>query len=269
MKKIDEQELKNIQIGILDYIDSYCRKNGIDYYLQAGTLLGAVRHKGYIPWDDDIDVSMKRDDYERFFESFNKHADGPYKAIYYKNDPGYYMQFGKVVDTRTVMKEETNFKKEIGVYVDVFPFDYLPSDIKSIKKLNNRIKPYRKALDIKTISPSPKRVWYKNLILRIGSFVLKPISCYWLIDRINSLARKYNEGNDKTNIAGIAVLNYGLKEVHDSHCFNGHVELEFEGKKYNCPIGYKNVLKNTYGDYMKLPPVELRKSHHVYKAWWI
>ena len=127
MKRIDTSEMKLIEMSILNEIDRFCKERGITYFLFVGTLLGAVRHKGFIPWDDDIDICMKREDYEKFFHDFNINRDDCLFAVNYKNDDEYYLASGKVIDTRTLLIEEKD-AAPIGVYVDVFPMDRLPNN---------------------------------------------------------------------------------------------------------------------------------------------
>lgn len=138
-KDISVEELKMIQLKILDSIDDFCKKNGIQYFLFSGTLIGAVRHKGYIPWDDDVDICMKRKDYDRFFSEFNQQRRDTLKAISAEIEKNYYLASGKVIDTATVIEEENNCAMPIGVYVDIFPMDNLPADDKKLEKLNHRI----------------------------------------------------------------------------------------------------------------------------------
>lgn len=125
-KTIDIKELKKIQLGLLNALDDYCVQNDLTYYLAYGTLIGAIRHKGYIPWDDDIDVMMPREDYNKFIANFNndKHASNV-KAISHEIDTDYYLSFAKLINKSTVMQEEVNSDYQIGVYIDVFHWTIL------------------------------------------------------------------------------------------------------------------------------------------------
>ena len=161
-KNISVEELKMLQLKILDSIDDFCKKNEIQYFLFSGTLIGAVRHKGYIPWDDDVDICMKRKDYDRFFAEFNQQRQDTLKAISTETEKDYYLASGKVIDTATVIEEENNYAMLIGVYVDVFPMDYLPADDKKLKQLNHRIDIYRKMLVLKSVPVSDRRATVKN-----------------------------------------------------------------------------------------------------------
>ena len=123
MQEITEiAELKEIQLGILREIDKLCKAYHLKYFMSDGTLLGAVRHKGYIPWDDDLDIWMPRKDYEKLEQIMNQ-EDSCYKVVNHKNTKGYIYAFGKAVDTRTILKENIEVNCPMGIYVDIFPYD--------------------------------------------------------------------------------------------------------------------------------------------------
>jgi lipopolysaccharide cholinephosphotransferase len=135
MRKItDIKELREIQMGILDDVHRFCEEQGLRYSLSSGTLIGAVRHQGYIPWDDDIDIYMLRSDYERFLKSYHD-QNGHYRVLNPKKEDHYYYTFAKVVDQRTKMVEKETEGYEIGVYIDVFPVDYVPDDMKERERI--------------------------------------------------------------------------------------------------------------------------------------
>lgn len=267
-KNISVKELKMIQLKILDSIDDFCKKKGIQYFLFSGTLIGAVRHKGYIPWDDDVDICMKRKDYDRFILEFNQQRRDTLKAISAETEKNYYLASGKVIDTATVIEEENNCAMPIGVYVDIFPMDNLPADDKKLKKLNHKIDIYRKMLILKSVPVSDRRSAVKNWVLKASSFLLKPISMQYIIRKITKLATSYNDDDTCNRIADISVFTYGMKEVFPCEDFAEVAELEFEGKIYSVPKNYKHVLSNMYGDFMKLPPKDKQVSHHHFTAYW-
>ena len=140
MKKIEEKELKSIELNILKDIHTFCEMNNLTYYLCGGTLLGAVRHRGFIPWDDDIDIFMPRVDYDRFLTEY---ASKQYTVLCHKNTQGYYLPFAKVVDKSTRI-EETLVKSipNCGVYVDVFPIDGFSNNVDTAKSMVKKAKRY-------------------------------------------------------------------------------------------------------------------------------
>jgi lipopolysaccharide cholinephosphotransferase len=133
MRTITQDELKSIQLDLLQKTADFCEANGIRYFLCGGTLLGAIRHKGYIPWDDDIDIVMPRPDYERFCKTFNQ-PDSVYKVKSLLTHPDYACAFAKVYDNRTMLKELHYKGVHFGVYIDVLPVDGV-KDSAQIKKI--------------------------------------------------------------------------------------------------------------------------------------
>lgn len=268
-REISVEEMKQLQVQIMQAVDTFCQENNLTYFLFSGTLIGAARHKGYIPWDDDVDICMKREDYDRFFQLFNASQQGRYRAICFENAPGYYLASGKVIDTNTVMKENTESPFEIGVYIDIFPMDYIPSNEAQYKKMNAAIGRYRGMLMLKNLTKRKGRSVVKSVALVCGKFLLKPVSRAYILNQISTLARKYVHNHDNTfNLADISVYTYGKRELFPLSDFASATELEFEEKKWSAPIGYDHVLSSMYGDYMKLPPKEKQVSHHDYKVYW-
>ena len=128
VKELTIEELKAVELNILKDVAKFCEKHDIKYFLCGGTLLGAIRHKGFIPWDDDIDIAMPREDYERFFKLYNS-SNTRYHADSLENNPNWHMSFGRVGDTATVLYEHTLKEKykEYHAFIDVFPVDGIPS----------------------------------------------------------------------------------------------------------------------------------------------
>lgn len=257
-------EIKTYLIDMLTLIDEWCSKNNVSYFLMYGTLLGAVRHKGFIPWDDDVDIAMPRKDYEKFLREF-KSKDGRYKVVDVSNTDGYYLQFAKVVDTTTFLKERMCHTIDIGVYIDIFPVDYLGNDILQAKKLISKLKPYRNILSAKLLPSHKKRSNWRNILAKIVALI--PISLKGLITRIDSLSREF-EFQTTSQYVGIICFNiYSKKEIMPFTWFQNIVKIEFEGHLFNVPKEYDKILTHFYGDYMKLPPVEERNTHHDYEVY--
>ncbi len=270
MKKIEIEELKEIQLELLQYIHDFCIKQGINYSLCGGTLIGAVRHKGYIPWDDDIDIMMPRPDYEKFLSLFNnsqiqKNVD--YKVIDCTNDKQYFQPFAKVVNIKTSLVETYDRPLEsLGAYVDVFPCDGLPDDsserdlywkkIFRLRNLNTII--YQKKLDnIKGL---------KKILRKILYVVFKMLPATFYAKKVNAKARRNDF--ESAQFVACSVFGYGRREEVPHSVFDSYVDLTFEGRKFKAMIGYDKYLSSLYGDYMQLPPEEKRVAKHDFEVFW-
>lgn len=265
-KELQDSERKRIMLNILNEIDSFCRGNDIKYFLVFGSLLGAVRHKGYIPWDDDIDIGMLRSDYDRFLEIYR-----PQKAIYrlYKPeiDNDYIYAFAKLCDERTILIEDIDDKNTLGVYIDIFPFDNAGNSLSDAVGLAKRIKVYKCILDIKNTLRRKDRSLLKNTVLTLFKFLLSFLSKKMLISQIIKLSKKYKYSSSKL-VAEFSIMAYGNKEIYPKDLFTDLSELTFENRQYYVPKDYDKFLSLTYGNYMQLPPVEKRVTHHSNKAYW-
>lgn len=272
MREIGFEERKKLQLDIMNVLDAFCRENNLTYYLAFGTLLGAARHNGYIPWDDDIDIMMPREDYERLERIFP--TDGRYRFLTSKNTKNFPYAFGKVIDTLTIKNEAIRPKYQmIGLDIDVFPIDNYPDDygeaqswslkIRSLQdKMHQLMAQYAKGRNI-------QRTIVRNLLISLRHLIddlgIATVERY--VSNIDVLSQKYN--NIQTSYCGIASLaTYGVKKRNRIEVYSSKVEVDFEGYKFFAPVGYDEYLKDTYGDYMQLPPIEKRVTHHSNKVFW-
>ena len=246
-------------------ITSVCDRNGIEYNLMCGTLLGCIRHKGFIPWDDDIDIGMLRPDYERFLKEFSSKKNA---LVWHGNEPTYFFPFAKVIDTDTLLIDNDFTNSRIGVYVDVFPFDEIEDDPSVWRHSAARMEWINRVLALRNI-----RLFRKGrpLLNQLIVFLRAPLRLFpnrmlltWH-DRLNSRPPK----TDKRKIACFSTTNvYGVKDVHPHEAFDEMVPVAFEGRDFPAPKGWRDYLSDLYGDFMKLPPKEKQISHHNYRAWW-
>lgn len=258
MKKLSSEEIRRNQIAILDAFVEICAANNLRYYLCGGTLLGAIRHKGFIPWDDDIDVFMPRPDFEKIQKLlFPK----PYEMQFYKNGKSC-KPFIKISNTSIVAREKNNIK-EAFLWIDVFAFDSLFEN-NFLNKWHYKIVRFlRKGI---YFGFRPKTGFFGGILLFFFKlFGISPEKVNTLfsaiIDRISKI-RKYEKG---PYIGGIN-WGYGPQERMLREDLEQSCEMLFEGKCYNVPVGYDKYLRNLYKDYMTLPPEEKRKNHGL-EAW--
>lgn len=259
-REIDSEELKQLQMGILDKVHSFCEENSIFYSLTYGTLIGAIRHKGYIPWDDDIDICMPRPDYDRFMRLFHD-DEGRYQAKCYEIDSSYTLPYGKVLDSNTVLIEDTDLKTESSVNIDVFPIDGVKLNERSLKFqiLLNTL------LSFKVVSINHERNLWKNVVLFIGKAIMKPVSIGFIIKQMVMNSKRY----DYQKSDYVAGVSFGSKLNHPvpKKLFERTILVPFEDRKYNVMNGYDEYLRSVFGDYMQLPPENERVTHHAFTAW--
>ncbi len=261
--KIDEREYKRILIGILKYFDKLCRDNNIKYSLIAGSLIGAIRHNGIIPWDDDIDVILMPDEYEKLLKVLRKTKDKRYKALIPLEAKGYCMPFMKIVDSNTILIEKGYIPPEnYGVYIDVFKYGYINKE-----KAKQH---YRKVTNIShliagIVEEKKKNNSIKNILKNIRRITVgKLINYKTLVKRHMEL---YNE--QKTNYVMINWPIYGLnKDLQEAKYMKSYTNHKFEDMNAMIFEDYDAILTKTYGDYMTPPPKEKQTPHHGVEAYW-
>ena len=270
-KEIDIIELKEIQIKLLDTIHEFCVDNNIKYFMTAGTLIGALRHKGYIPWDDDIDLVMLRPDYERFINSFNDNRKDHISVVSHELGDECSFCFSKVCDNSTMFIEDANRKcqEKIGVNIDIFPLDSMTDDYNDAVILMKDIKKYTKIVSLKNIVSTKKRTLLKTIALYITKLFVSHVSYTWCFVRIDRIAKRFISNTNSKYIANAVILAKGEREILEREWFEEQIDLEFEGKLYKAPVGADSYMKRLFGDYMKLPPKEKQVSHHSFKAYHI
>lgn len=267
MKELSLKDIQQISLEILSTVHDYCMEHDIRYSLAYGTLIGAIRHKGFIPWDDDIDIIMPRPDYERFIDSFS----APGIGIISEKDPDYYLNYCRVFDTeKTYCKTILPIGKHYagGVWIDVFPADGVSDTFESF--CNNI------ALH--------KRLWMLQLRYRYAQASLKDIVrtcnfkdlCILLaikisgrskerLDQVNVQLRKnarqlsYGSTNHWSQLE---ILDDGVRNYQLCEDFTETIDTLFEGQTFKIMKGYDRVLRHIYGDYMQLPPENQRQPKH-------
>ena len=271
MKEIQSEELKQIELSLLKKIDFLCKEHGWRYSLCGGTLLGAIRHKGFIPWDDDIDIAMPRKDYESFLKyGIVNGKEYDIQIVSPKTSSCYAYLAAKVCDTNTLM-EENNFERdglEMGVYVYIFPIDGLGTKAEA-KKHFNATRFERELLvarNWKKFFRSKTHAWYIEPVRFAFWIMSRFVSTSKLVDRVETYYAKFPI--EKSQCAAVVCGSYREKEILPTEVLNTFTEVEFEGKQFMAFEKFDDYLGSIYGDYMKLPPKDKQESHHMFKAYW-
>ena len=265
MKEIEIEELRQIQIELLKSIALFCDKNGLRYFLTGGTLLGAIRHRGFIPWDDDIDIAMPREDYEVFIKSYYSEGN-QHRVVTCYSQKEYYLPFAKVVDENTILIEKLEHNSTIGVFVDVFPLDRFDFSDTQINRFYKQQRRRIRFLSVKTL-PLDRVHTRKKIVALILKFLCLGVSSNSIAKRIDKEAQKASSPKGEVICVAVA-MTYGKKEFLKKSLFDESVDVLFQNYVFHAPKGYDEVLRRYYGDYMELPPIEKRVTHHNFKAYY-
>ena len=269
-KRLTLEEIKAVAKNILAAFDSVCRSNNISYSLCYGTLLGAVRHSGYIPWDDDIDVCMTRENYIKLRKVVRRGdpLDGAFKLMELHTETRFSAPLAKLVDTRTdLVQFEHAEKVHLGVYIDVFVFDKVPENYTKRARLYRTIDILQKIWFVSEIKPmaGDTRIVKKAVrkILNHGNARIVAL----LIERIAISSSIINKGS--SFYGNLMYCVYGReKETFDEKLFSELQEFLFEGSSFMGFKDYDTVLTRFYKNYMVFPPVSERTPHHNYTVVW-
>lgn len=270
MREIGFEEVKGVELDVLREFHKVCEENGFHYSMMGGTLLGAVRHKGFIPWDDDIDVMMTRPEYEKF-KAYCKVNKTGFDLVCNELYPTYGYMFSKLVNPDTVIIDENvdRFDLQSGVGLDIFIYDGMGNTKEEAVKRFNASRAGRELLvaaNWKHYFRSKTHPWYYEPF-RFGLYAAsRPVNFTRLIRKIENQYKKYDF--DKCKYVGNLCSDMRAKSILPRAYFDEYVDLEFEGERFKAIKDYKKYLKALFGDYMQLPPVEKRVTHHTFKAYW-
>lgn len=265
-RKLSLEEIKEIELNILKFVRNVCQENHLKYFLCGGTLLGAIRHKGFIPWDDDIDVLMPREDYRKLIEILKDND--KYRSISLYHNEDYYYSFAKVIDLSTDFIE-TQLQRPIkgyGVYIDIFPIDGLSKSKLGRNAHFNMVLLLRQLLYLSLNKSYPLSIYHLNSVPKyiVWRFATLVEWKRWIII-IERLATKFDFHHG--DMAACIVAGYGKKELMHKAVFKKAISVEFEGEQFSAPVGFNEYLTNLYGNYMELLPEEKRISHHIFEAY--
>ncbi len=247
-----QHQLRSLKI--LSEVDRVCREHDIPYFLTNGTLLGAVRHKGFIPWDDDVDVALLRPDYDRFVRHANEWLQAPFELVSAEVKADHPGELAKVIDGSTTLIERWSYHQLGGIYVDVWVLDAV-SDYKwlrtlhfSLYKVMNRLlylrnrDPYKRGRGVSSWLPRAVQTLFRNTTLQRWMHQVQTLCQY-----------------DRHEL--VCMLDNGERSIISKSVVGNRREYVFEGQSFYGPDDYDTYLKRLYGDYMKLPPEGKRRVH--------
>ena len=238
-------KLHKCQVEMLDIIDDFCIKNNLSYYLSGGTLLGAVRHNGFIPWDDDVDIVMPREDYDFLLKNFQQELGKDYFLQTCFTDEGYGRDFAKLRKNNTIFLEQVDAhvdNRHHGIFLDIFPLEYSKERKKGLDKAKYRL---YQALDSYIVCKRGKIPVSKKGKL----FSLIPMKT------LLPIREKLKKGKGDYYF-------FSFCGTFHKSFYEPSAKLLFEGKEYSVPNKYDDLLRSQYGDYMQLPPEDKRVTHN-------
>lgn len=269
-KKLQLRETQSIALDILKCVSQICDKLGLRYYLVFGTLIGAIRHKGFIPWDDDLDIMMPRPDHDKFVDYFTKHPEQfPNLKIFTPdNNPKYPYMITRVSDDRyrIIMNNEKPYG--MGVFIDIYPYDGMGNTWEESVA-------YQKKGDLLSsccfqatrvhLEKGLTKSTFRKIVKPFVFYVCKMIGKDFFQNKLKNMARK--KPYDETKYVGNVVWGSGGSIcIYDRSLFDDYVLVDFEDTKFKAPAKYDRFLRHIYGDYMELPPEKERQPHHGYYA---
>lgn len=251
---------------ILKWYHEFCTQNNLRYYLLGGTMLGAARHSGFIPWDDDIDVGMPRRDYEQFLKLTQNKRFGNFtiEDMHTKNKD-YCYGYAKIYDVNSTLVENTRYKIKRGIYIDLFPLDGVANEKQEIQPFFRPIYKRYNLLLAKTCAVRPNRKWYKNLAVLLGRAIPNAVlNNKKLMYKIDALCcrRDYDSCRYVGNLYG----NWGVREIVEKTVMGQPTLYSFEGLQVYGVANYDRYLTSLYGNWRQLPPKEKQVTHHDFLA---
>lgn len=256
-------DIKAVSLDVMSELHDFCVKEGIKYTLSGGTLIGAIRHNGFIPWDDDIDVYMPRPEYEKFIHTYK--GSSKYKLFTRElgNSCMVYARICEMEKTRVTSNLNYWTKEDKGLWIDIFPVDGMGDDY-----------------DAACVLVSKSRVLWSNTLRQrytmLPFFKLPNVArmALWMWRKIGCSGHDYIEEHDKLMktfdydsskfVGDLAFMQYGIKEIHSAHVFSEFIPHKFEDRQYYITAYYDELLRDTFGDYMQLPPEKDRIPRHSF-----
>ena len=267
-KELNLEEIHNVTLEVLESFHNLCEELNVTYYLAYGTLLGAIRHKDFIPWDDDADVWMPRADYDKLTKYCDDHKDkiGPYKLANRLNTKNYIFGISRYSNMNYEYIPIDGSKPiEIGVFIDIYPLDPCTNCYDDASKIFNKIRKENKKFEI-YVNPKSLNI-YKTIIKFPCHCILNIVYGKDYISKFDERILEYinkNTSNDDIYLGVPVWPDTDMPKIYKREWFEGRKLIDFHNKKFYIPKGWQNLLETEYGDYMKLPPENKRIPYHGY-----
>lgn len=270
MKELSLEETQKVSLEILKEIARICEEKNLRYVLIYGTLLGAIRHKGFIPWDDDVDIMMPRPDYENLLKYLEQRKED-YENLEIFNNIScseYPYMITRISDSRYIIDTENEKSYGLGIFIDIYPFDGIGDN--KIESLSFGLK--GDILSSLCYQSTREKFSFKNTSSSFKAIFKLPAYLYAKImgkkyfqKKLSKLANNKNY-DDYKYVGCIVWLSGGMRDIFEKEWFDKTLLLPFEDYKFRVPKNYEKVLEHIYGDYMKLPPIDQQIGHHFYRV---
>ena len=269
MKELEFRDIQTVELAILSKVASICEQENLRYFLHYGTLIGAIRHKGFIPWDDDLDIVMPRPDYEKLVQYFIEHEKAlePLQLMHYKTNKKYIFPIARISDSRYCADYKGKKEYGLGVFIDVYPFDGCGNSSEEAEII------YRENKNLISIISSGGRTSFeespagivRNFIKRLLYIYTNVFGLTRLIEKLDKKSSRHSFEHDYLSYC--TVWGTSVKWAQPRTDFNRYIYVQFENKEFRTFCDYDRILKNIYGDYMQLPPAEEQIGNHYYKIY--
>ena len=269
-RELSLREIQLISLEICKKVDMICNENNFRYYLYGGSLLGAVRHKGFIPWDDDIDIVMPRPDYEKFlaYMQENQEKIKPLKLYSFENNAKYPYMISRVSDERYILDVENEDDYGIGIFIDVYPWDGVGQTEEEVAERKGKAARNSSLFYLSTrqkcVKGNTKSI--KKLLIKPAAFVVaKVLGKNYFEKKLSKMATKYKY--DESRYVGCLVWGIdGVRGIYPIEWMEPYTKLQFEDAQFRVPKEWEKALSKLFRNYMELPPKKDRVPHHGYRA---
>lgn len=269
-KSLSMAEIQNVSFEILKAIKKICDNERLNYGLAFGTLIGAVRHKGYIPWDDDVDIIMPRPDFEKLMRYFSDHAEElqPYEPLNRSKNPDYPYTMTRIIDNRYILDVDNEKPCGMGIFVDIYVLDGAGNSMKEARSLLKKTKKYPSRIFLSTrikLKNGGTKGFIKNLIKPLFFVYVKLIGREHFVKKLYNIISQYDY--DKCSYLACLEWDNTTASATAKVDIENPVEVEFNGEKFKAAANIDFYLTHAYGDYMTPPPLKDRVYHHLYKVY--